>query len=211
MLWVKWKPFFLRKMGNNPFQKQSNIKNWHQIGKFKLNCIPIGIQLFNVADCTSAWFLETWMWLFSANSLSNKLLHISTSATFHQYCKSFPETKHECLLVFIATETKTCLQRWIREVQAVSHRPPAAVILRVLRLWELQVSIISITRSRHRCSAWLRACVLMRLPPYVSGFRFLDAILNFLLVWFYSTLTVRESILISNGSRLVTLHQSDPH
>eukprot|EP00066_Takifugu_rubripes_P004742 XP_003968288.1 PREDICTED: transmembrane protein 120A-like [Takifugu rubripes] len=33
-------------------------------------------------------------------------------------------------------------------------------------------------------------------------YRVLDAILNFLLLWFYCTLTVRESILISNGSRI---------
>ncbi|KAK1900293.1 Transmembrane protein 120A [Dissostichus eleginoides] len=30
---------------------------------------------------------------------------------------------------------------------------------------------------------------------------FLDAILNFVLVWYYCTLTIRESILITNGSR----------
>uniref|UniRef100_A0A3B3BAL5 Transmembrane protein 120A n=1 Tax=Oryzias melastigma TaxID=30732 RepID=A0A3B3BAL5_ORYME len=34
------------------------------------------------------------------------------------------------------------------------------------------------------------------------SYRFLDAILNFLLVWFYCTLTIRESILITNGSRI---------
>ncbi|CDQ74012.1 unnamed protein product [Oncorhynchus mykiss] len=34
------------------------------------------------------------------------------------------------------------------------------------------------------------------------SYRFVDAILNFLLVWYYCTLTVRESILISNGSRI---------
>ncbi|CAL8351401.1 unnamed protein product [Lota lota] len=33
-------------------------------------------------------------------------------------------------------------------------------------------------------------------------FRFVDAILNFLLVWYYCTLTIRESILITNGSRI---------
>ncbi|XP_053730051.1 ion channel TACAN-like isoform X3 [Synchiropus splendidus] len=32
--------------------------------------------------------------------------------------------------------------------------------------------------------------------------KFLDAILNFLLVWYYCTLTIRESILITNGSRI---------
>jgi hypothetical protein len=33
-------------------------------------------------------------------------------------------------------------------------------------------------------------------------FRWADALLNFLLVWFYCTLTIRESILIVNGSRI---------
>ncbi|KAM7413154.1 hypothetical protein PAMA_020505 [Pampus argenteus] len=37
---------------------------------------------------------------------------------------------------------------------------------------------------------------------FVVSYRFLDAILNFLLVWYYCTLTVRESILITNGSRI---------
>uniref|UniRef100_A0A8C2ALF9 Zgc:103681 n=1 Tax=Cyprinus carpio TaxID=7962 RepID=A0A8C2ALF9_CYPCA len=32
--------------------------------------------------------------------------------------------------------------------------------------------------------------------------RVVDALLNFLLVWYYCTLTIRESILISNGSRI---------
>lgn len=47
-------------------------------------------------------------------------------------------------------------------------------------------------------------CMCPNAAPYVVGFRFLDAILNFLLLWFYCTLTVRESVLISNGSRSVT-------
>ncbi|XP_041797061.1 ion channel TACAN-like [Chelmon rostratus] len=33
-------------------------------------------------------------------------------------------------------------------------------------------------------------------------YRFIDAIVNFLLVWYYCTLTIRESILITNGSRI---------
>ncbi|XP_028275325.1 transmembrane protein 120A-like isoform X2 [Parambassis ranga] len=36
---------------------------------------------------------------------------------------------------------------------------------------------------------------------FFVSYRFLDAILNFLLVWYYCTLTIRESILITNGSR----------
>ncbi|XP_030632899.1 transmembrane protein 120A-like [Chanos chanos] len=36
---------------------------------------------------------------------------------------------------------------------------------------------------------------------FVSS-RLFDALLNFLLVWYYCTLTIRESILISNGSRI---------
>lgn len=37
---------------------------------------------------------------------------------------------------------------------------------------------------------------------FFVSYRFLDAILNFLLVFYYSTLTIRESILITNGSRI---------
>ncbi|XP_060902317.1 ion channel TACAN-like [Labrus mixtus] len=37
---------------------------------------------------------------------------------------------------------------------------------------------------------------------FFVSYRFLDAILNFLLVWYYCTLTLRESILITNGSRI---------
>ncbi|XP_058490063.1 ion channel TACAN-like [Solea solea] len=37
---------------------------------------------------------------------------------------------------------------------------------------------------------------------FFVSYRFVDAILNFLLVWYYCTLTIRESILTSNGSRI---------
>ncbi|XP_007564217.1 transmembrane protein 120A [Poecilia formosa] len=37
---------------------------------------------------------------------------------------------------------------------------------------------------------------------FFVSYRFLDAIFNFLLVWFYGTLTIRESVLITNGSRI---------
>uniref|UniRef100_A0AAX7UQH8 Transmembrane protein 120A n=1 Tax=Astatotilapia calliptera TaxID=8154 RepID=A0AAX7UQH8_ASTCA len=36
---------------------------------------------------------------------------------------------------------------------------------------------------------------------FFVSYRFSDVILNFLLVWYYCTLTIRESILITNGSR----------
>uniref|UniRef100_A0AAY4AXM1 Transmembrane protein 120A n=1 Tax=Denticeps clupeoides TaxID=299321 RepID=A0AAY4AXM1_9TELE len=44
--------------------------------------------------------------------------------------------------------------------------------------------------------------VLASLCLFALSYRFVDALLNFLLVWFYCTLTIRESILISNGSRI---------
>lgn len=37
---------------------------------------------------------------------------------------------------------------------------------------------------------------------FFVSYRFVDLILNFLLVWYYCTLTIRESILITNGSRI---------
>lgn len=37
---------------------------------------------------------------------------------------------------------------------------------------------------------------------FMQTYRWVDALLNFLLVWYYCTLTIRESILIVNGSRI---------
>ncbi|KAK7088212.1 ion channel TACAN-like [Littorina saxatilis] len=37
---------------------------------------------------------------------------------------------------------------------------------------------------------------------FIQSYRWVDALLNFLLVWYYCTLTIRESILIVNGSRI---------
>ncbi|XP_061660271.1 ion channel TACAN isoform X2 [Syngnathoides biaculeatus] len=37
---------------------------------------------------------------------------------------------------------------------------------------------------------------------FLFSYRALDALFNFLLVWYYCTLTIRESILINNGSRI---------
>lgn len=55
-----------------------------------------------------------------------------------------------------------------------------------LPLWNLKLDVISNT------------------PLYLwCRFRALDALFNFLLVWYYCTLTIRESILITNGSRSV--------
>ncbi|KAG2459534.1 T120A protein, partial [Polypterus senegalus] len=36
---------------------------------------------------------------------------------------------------------------------------------------------------------------------FLVSYRVIDAVFNFLLVWYYCTLTIRESILINNGSR----------
>ncbi|ESO94067.1 hypothetical protein LOTGIDRAFT_239543 [Lottia gigantea] len=37
---------------------------------------------------------------------------------------------------------------------------------------------------------------------FITEYRWTDAVLNFLLVWYYCTLTIRESILVVNGSRI---------
>ncbi|XP_033107865.1 transmembrane protein 120A-like isoform X3 [Anneissia japonica] len=44
--------------------------------------------------------------------------------------------------------------------------------------------------------------VVSLLQSFVSGIRFIDAIFHFLLVWYYCTLVIRESILRHNGSRI---------
>ncbi|KAI4905180.1 hypothetical protein NFI96_013916, partial [Prochilodus magdalenae] len=53
----------------------------------------------------------------------------------------------------------------------------------------------------------LYVTVILLLMAFICQFfvsnRFVDAVLNFFFVWYYCTLTIRESILISNGSRSV--------
>ncbi|XP_073719151.1 transmembrane protein 120A-like [Misgurnus anguillicaudatus] len=44
--------------------------------------------------------------------------------------------------------------------------------------------------------------LLTFLCRFFINYRVVDALLNFVLVWYYCTLTIRESILISNGSRI---------
>uniref|UniRef100_A0A8B9K2X5 Zgc:103681 n=1 Tax=Astyanax mexicanus TaxID=7994 RepID=A0A8B9K2X5_ASTMX len=46
------------------------------------------------------------------------------------------------------------------------------------------------------------AFLLAFICEFFVNYRVLDALLNFLLVWYYCTLTIRESVLISNGSRI---------
>lgn len=115
------------------------------------------------------------------------LAQLSSAAGFRQ---SF--TLPELMLLQI------CLQRWIWEVQAVPHSPSAAVLLHLLFLCELQVRCNVIINS------WMQLCEIQADTVSLNvtlGFRFSDVILNFLLVWYYCTLTIRESILITNGSR----------
>uniref|UniRef100_A0AAR2LAS9 Transmembrane protein 120A n=1 Tax=Pygocentrus nattereri TaxID=42514 RepID=A0AAR2LAS9_PYGNA len=46
----------------------------------------------------------------------------------------------------------------------------------------------------------LGVTVILLLLTFIC--QFVDALVNFLLVWYYCTLTIRESVLISNGSRI---------
>ncbi|PRD31285.1 UNVERIFIED_CONTAM: transmembrane protein [Trichonephila clavipes] len=43
--------------------------------------------------------------------------------------------------------------------------------------------------------------LILSAQSIIFSYRALDAILHFLLVWYYCTLTIRESILVVNGSR----------
>lgn len=52
------------------------------------------------------------------------------------------------------------------------------------------------------CAPNTRAAALLPpLRPALFPTRVTDAVFNFLLVWYYCTLTIRESILINNGSK----------
>ncbi|CAL1289996.1 unnamed protein product [Larinioides sclopetarius] len=44
--------------------------------------------------------------------------------------------------------------------------------------------------------------LILSAQSIIFSYRVLDALLHFLLVWYYCTLTIRESILVVNGSRI---------
>ena len=54
-----------------------------------------------------------------------------------------------------------------------------------------------------RFKLWVTSIILIiSFVNLFANFRALDSILHFLLVWYHCTLTIRESILVINGSRI---------
>ncbi len=112
--------------------------------------------------------------------------------------RDFP--KHNCWLFCFPKQV--CVQRWIWEVQTLydyntnvwCRHLPLPFQLPVRR----EILIINVILWRKLC-CWSLTC-------RCHVHRVIDEIFNFLLVWYYCTLTIRESILMSNGSRWVHVH-----
>lgn len=110
----------------------------------------------------------------------------------------FPSTK----LLILCFPKQVCVQRRIWEVQTLydyntnvwCRHLPIPFQLPVRR----EISIINVILWRKLCR-WSLTC-------RCHIHRVTDEIFNFLLVWYYCTLTIRESILMSNGSRWVHIH-----
>lgn len=96
-----------------------------------------------------------------------------------------------------------CLQRWIWEVQALYDNNLDVCCHNLSLLVQLPVSWLYYTFS---CFLIASLNVLLKQGSCKCLFCFsvTDEIFNFLLVWYYCTLTIRESILMSNGSRWAT-------
>lgn len=98
---------------------------------------------------------------------------------------------------------------------------PLLVILFSCFLFSSGPHLASVMRNMREVARWNRAVQKRTAPAFSHGGRVsscwwgaapwfsclpplprvTDEIFNFLLVWYYCTLTIRESILISNGSR----------
>lgn len=96
-----------------------------------------------------------------------------------------------------------CLQGWVWKVQALHDDNPDVWSHYLPLLPQLPVR----KHSTHRAPGFgyvtygkLGSWCFVILSIYLL-FRVTDEIFNFLLVWYYCTLTIRESILMSNGSR----------
>ena len=98
---------------------------------------------------------------------------------------------------------QVCLQRRVREVQALPHHHPHSHLLHLPLPPQLQVGVQWGVGADPLDPLQAPASTLCTPPCRVT-----DAAFNFLLVWYYCTLTIRESILINNGSRWVRVGPS---
>lgn len=92
-----------------------------------------------------------------------------------------------------------CLQGWVWKVQAL-HDDNPDVWSNYLPLFP-QLPVRKRFLLRAHCFGFCGTAQVIFCFSIFLLFRVTDEIFNFLLVWYYCTLTIRESILMSNGSR----------
>lgn len=92
-----------------------------------------------------------------------------------------------------------CLQGWVWKVQAL-HDDNPDVWSNYLPLFP-QLPVRKRFLLRAPCFGFSGTAQVIFCFSIFLLFRVTDEIFNFLLVWYYCTLTIRESILMSNGSR----------
>ncbi|TWW77492.1 Transmembrane protein 120A, partial [Takifugu flavidus] len=103
-------------------------------------------------------------------------------------------------------ETHRLYLQKLEEISQLQDKCSSSISIQHERLKEVHQMVKRLAYKDEYEKFKLYLTVLLLLLSVVCYFfvtyRVLDAILNFLLLWFYCTLTVRESILISNGSRI---------
>lgn len=139
---------------------------------------------------------STWIWSWAMSTSHSSATRQSKFSTPEESMDKLPWFDFH--LFSFNCFIQICLQGWVWKVQAL-HDDNPDVRSNYLPLFpQLPVRTLPSQRSllwiflhteQHR---W--CCVFLL-------FRVTDEIFNFLLVWYYCTLTIRESILMSNGSR----------
>lgn len=140
---------------------------------------------------------STWIWSWAMST--------SHSSATRQSKWSEPEESRNTLqwLEFhrfsFNRSIQICLQGWVWKVQAL-HDDNPDVWSNYLPLFP-QLPVRKRFLLRAPCFGFSGTAQVIFCFSIFLLFRVTDEIFNFLLVWYYCTLTIRESILMSNGSR----------
>ncbi|UJR34682.1 hypothetical protein I4U23_027459 [Adineta vaga] len=152
------------------------------------------------------------------NKLEKKIQHLNKSIDIHQSLIILPDNEKvketfEERLIHLSTIREYLTKQhsdYFKRIQYTLPQP-SEIYLRIILGSQLSVSILDKSEQLKYKESYEKfklyiTLILMIISLLMSTIipinRALDAFFHFLLVWYYCTLTIRESILVMNGSKI---------
>ncbi|CAF1473837.1 unnamed protein product [Adineta ricciae] len=150
------------------------------------------------------------------NKLEKKIQHLNESIDIHQSLIILPDNDNEKLeerLIRLGTIREYLIEQRSNYFQRIQYTlpQPSEIYLRIILGSQLPVSILNKSEQLKYKESYehfkLRVTLILMIISLLMSTiipmnRALDALFHFLLVWYYCTLTIRESILVVNGSKI---------